>query len=108
MIIFSPVGGGSAGSLVAARLAKDKKSEVLLIEAGGLPSKLHDIPVTAPMLQRSDCDWQYVTVPQKNACLGLQNKVYKWFYLLNFFIYFNSCKFVAISRFCIKYDSLKK
>lgn len=75
---FIIVGGGSAGSLVAARLAKDKKSEVLLIEAGGLPSKLHDIPVTAPMLQRSDCDWQYVTVPQKNACLGLQNKTSRW------------------------------
>nr|UYG55626.1 glucose dehydrogenase 3 [Geocoris pallidipennis] len=72
------VGGGSAGSIVASRLAEDKNSEVLLIEAGGNSSILHDIPVVAPMLQRKDCDWLYQTVPQQNACLALTDRVSNW------------------------------
>lgn len=75
---FIVVGGGSAGSLVAAELAKDKKSEILLLEAGGTASTLHDIPLIAPMLQRTHCDWQYQTVPQKNACLALHERVSRW------------------------------
>uniref|UniRef100_A0A0A9WUX8 Glucose dehydrogenase [acceptor] n=2 Tax=Lygus hesperus TaxID=30085 RepID=A0A0A9WUX8_LYGHE len=75
---FIVVGGGSAGALVAGRLAEDEKYTVLLIEAGGEPSPLHDIPITSPMLQLSPYDWQYVTLPQESACLGTTNRESRW------------------------------
>ncbi|KAK9499368.1 hypothetical protein O3M35_002416 [Rhynocoris fuscipes] len=75
---FIVVGGGSAGSIVAGRLAENKNYNVLLIEAGGEPSKLFDIPLIAPLLQQSYIDWKYETVPQESACYGLNNKVFLW------------------------------
>jgi choline dehydrogenase-like flavoprotein len=69
------VGGGSAGAVVAARLAEDKGVSVLLLEAGGPPKSAFDTPSVAPMLHKTDFDWQYVTVPQNESCLGLENQV---------------------------------
>ncbi|RZF37891.1 hypothetical protein LSTR_LSTR009991 [Laodelphax striatellus] len=72
------VGAGTAGSLVAARLAEDADISVLVLEAGGSPSPLFDIPLAAPMLQMTPYDWQYKTEPQRSACFGLNDKVSPW------------------------------
>jgi len=66
------VGAGSAGCLLAARLA-ERGNEVLLLEAGptdrtrfcevpGMVSVIHTVPQV-----KKRFDWGYYTVPQKNA-----------------------------------------
>ena len=72
--IFS-VGGGSAGSVLAARLSEDPETRVLLLEAGGSPPFLASIPVLGAFLQKTYYDWQYKTVPQKNACKAMKDQV---------------------------------
>jgi len=63
------VGGGSAGCVVAARLAEDTGSRVLLIEAGPDAGALAEIRVPAAYsrLFRTQYDWNYVTLPQERA-----------------------------------------
>eukprot|EP01137_Pigoraptor_chileana_P020366 Opistho-2@82632 len=62
------VGGGSAGCVLANRLSEDPNVRVLLIEAGGVASSDEvKIPLAAQVLQRSDIDWGYMTVPQKHS-----------------------------------------
>ena len=61
------VGGGSAGSVLAARLSEDPGVSVLLLEAGGDPGWLSSIPVITPSLQMTGLDWQHLTSPQ--VCL---------------------------------------
>ncbi|HEY5147402.1 MAG TPA: GMC family oxidoreductase N-terminal domain-containing protein [Polyangiaceae bacterium] len=67
------VGAGSAGCVIAARLAEDGDTSVLLLEAGGsdrsrfctipgMVSIIHTIPQV-----KKRFDWGYYTVPQKNA-----------------------------------------
>ncbi|XP_049852339.1 glucose dehydrogenase [FAD, quinone]-like [Schistocerca gregaria] len=72
------VGAGTAGSIVAARLAQDPNVRVLLIEAGGYPPPFLDVPLIAPLLQLSGYDWHYRTVPQEKACKGLNQKSSNW------------------------------
>jgi len=63
------VGGGSAGCVVAARLAEDPGSRVLLLEAGPDASGIEEVRVPAAYsrLFRSQYDWNYVTLPQERA-----------------------------------------
>src|SRR5271154_6298920 len=63
------VGGGSAGCVVAARLAEDPGARVLLLEAGPDPVGVPEVSMPAgyPRLFRSRYDWNYVTVPQERA-----------------------------------------
>ncbi|XP_014261875.1 glucose dehydrogenase [FAD, quinone]-like isoform X2 [Cimex lectularius] len=75
---FIVVGSGTAGSLVAGRLAENVEHDVLLIEAGGEASSLQDIPIISPMQQKSPYDWQYKTVPQKSSCLGMKDRRSLW------------------------------
>ena len=63
------VGGGSAGCVVAARLAEDPGTRVLLLEAGPVASDIEEVHVPAAYsrLFRSRYDWNYVTLPQERA-----------------------------------------
>lgn len=69
------VGSGSSGAVVARRLSNDPSIKVLVLEAGKYGTSLLDIPSLALLVQNSPFDWQYKTVPQENACLGLYDNV---------------------------------
>jgi choline dehydrogenase len=59
------IGAGSAGCVVAARLAEDEDRTVLLLEAGGPDDRPEiRIPYAAWSLQGSEVDWGYATEPQ--------------------------------------------
>ena len=73
------VGAGSAGCVLANRLSEDGTKTVLLIEGGGSDDTLHvDVPAAAIKLQLSEADWQYTTVPQRQACQGMNGAVNRW------------------------------
>ena len=69
MFDYVIVGGGSAGCVVAARLAEDPGTRVLLLEAGPDASAVDEVHVPAAYsrLFRSQYDWNYVTLPQERA-----------------------------------------
>ncbi|HEY6495973.1 MAG TPA: FAD-dependent oxidoreductase [Trebonia sp.] len=69
MFDYVIVGGGSAGCVVAARLAEDPGTRVLLLEAGPDASGVEEVRVPAAYsrLFRSQYDWDYVTIPQERA-----------------------------------------
>lgn len=70
------VGSGSSGSLVANRLSRHFKT--LLLEAGGTPFPLQNVPAFAPvMIGHKDLDWRHYTVPQTYSCMSLTNRVCK-------------------------------
>jgi choline dehydrogenase len=62
------VGGGTAGSVLAARLSEDPGTTVLLLEAGGTrPLPAMSVPPAWPELIGSAADWGYQTTPQAEA-----------------------------------------
>ena len=69
MFDYVIVGGGSAGCVIAARLAEDPGTRVLLLEAGPDASAIDEIQVPAAYsrLFRSQYDWNLVTLPQERA-----------------------------------------
>ena len=73
---FIVVGAGSAGSVVAGRLA-EHGHQVLLLEAGGPANWFMTIPYLGSLFQKTPYDWQYSTVPQKFGQFGyLQGNFY--------------------------------
>ncbi|XP_045617718.2 glucose dehydrogenase [FAD, quinone]-like [Procambarus clarkii] len=66
---FIIVGGGSAGSVVAARLSEVPSWRVLLVEAGGPPPPETRVPglLDFNFIPGISDDWGYTSVPQKNA-----------------------------------------
>ena len=68
---FIVVGGGSAGSVVAARLSENPRVSVLLLEAGGDGTLLSLLPAGIGATLNSDMDWQYLTQPSPHSCLGM-------------------------------------
>lgn len=72
---FLIVGGGTAGSVLAARLSEDPRVRVCLVEAGG-PVTDPDAanPLMWPLLQGRAYDWQYATVPQA----GTAGRMHAW------------------------------
>ena len=69
MFDYVIVGGGSAGCVLAARLAETPGTRVLLLEAGPSAAGVDEIRVPAAYnrLFRSQYDWNYVTLPQERA-----------------------------------------
>lgn len=72
------VGAGSAGSVVASRLSEVKAWKVLLVEAGGNPTKTSEIPGLTIPLQGTSIDWKYQTDPDEDNCLGMVDNRCKW------------------------------
>ncbi|CAG9817579.1 unnamed protein product [Phaedon cochleariae] len=72
------VGCGSAGAIVAKRLAEDRNITVLVLEAGQHGNSFLDIPFLGLLLQNSPFDWHYTTVSQAKSCLALNNNKSIW------------------------------
>lgn len=51
---------------------------VLILEAGTSVNFIPELPIFGPIWQGSMYDWNYVTVPQENACKALNNNQSKW------------------------------
>ncbi|KAK0463274.1 aryl-alcohol oxidase-like protein [Desarmillaria tabescens] len=67
---FVVVGAGTAGNVIAARLAENANTSVLVVEAGrnnvGYDSDLITIPFLGPQASpHTSFDWNYTTVPQE-------------------------------------------
>src|SRR5262245_36883637 len=65
MVDYIIVGAGSAGCVLANRLTEERRTSVLLLEAGG-PDKQREIhiPVAFSKLFKTPCDWAYYTEEQ--------------------------------------------
>ncbi|CAL4097828.1 unnamed protein product, partial [Meganyctiphanes norvegica] len=74
---FIVVGSGSAGSVVAARLA-EVGWRVLLLEAGGKPTAENFIPALSPgpaLIEQFGLDWGTYIEPQKHAMFAYKNNL---------------------------------
>lgn len=56
--------------LTEVNLFQNPEWKVLLIEAGVPENYLMDIPLAANLLQFTEANWKYKTVPSKSYCLG--------------------------------------
>ncbi|XP_057671734.1 glucose dehydrogenase [FAD, quinone]-like [Diorhabda carinulata] len=67
---FIVIGSGPSGAVIANRLSEVPEWNVLLIEAGTVPSVLTDIPAICGSWQFTGYDWGYWTQPQHQFCKG--------------------------------------
>ena len=74
------IGAGSAGCVVASRLAEQNPDiTVALIEAGDRATELEaSMPVGCGKLQHTHRDWAYKCEPSQNAVKGLVNQQANW------------------------------
>ena len=73
--MFILVGGGTAGSVLAARLSEIGDWKILLLEAGGEQSSKVKVPWFHLWLINTPHDWKYVTEPQTNALWAFDQQV---------------------------------
>lgn len=71
---FIVIGAGSSGGVIARRLAENRKWNVLLLEAGGLPNPIAQYPALNNQLQSTDNNWNYSYEPQTTACLAMVDR----------------------------------
>ncbi|KAJ9588584.1 hypothetical protein L9F63_028111 [Diploptera punctata] len=71
---FIVVGAGTAGSVIASRISEVPQWKVLVIEAGGDPPFLSNIPAIFFALLKTEVDWQYHTEPHDGFCQGFVGK----------------------------------
>ena len=73
---FIVIGAGTAGSIVAGRLAENPGLKILVLESG--PNLKHEPQLYTPAFWGpnlgSDFDWKYRTVPQEHGCQGSQDR----------------------------------
>ncbi|XP_021194107.3 glucose dehydrogenase [FAD, quinone] [Helicoverpa armigera] len=68
------VGSGTAGSVIAHRLATETNYTFIVVEAGCRSHALLEAPVLGPFFHGSLLDWQFQTVPQKHACFAMKDR----------------------------------
>ncbi|XP_075974818.1 glucose dehydrogenase [FAD, quinone]-like [Anticarsia gemmatalis] len=73
------VGGGTAGSVLAARLTEDKpRAMVLVLEAGKPESLLNDVPALLSYMLLTDAVWPYTMEKQEGVCMGSEGQRCFW------------------------------
>lgn len=75
---FIIVGAGTAGCVLANRLTENQEWRVLLIEAGDREHFYMDIPLVTNLLQYTNLNWDYETIPGKDSCLAFNDQRCKW------------------------------
>jgi hypothetical protein len=70
MFDYIIIGGGSSGAVLANRLSASGVDRILLIEAGGDPNPISDIPLARRhIMSTSELARSYESLPQENSCL---------------------------------------
>lgn len=71
------MGSGYAGSYLAGRLASREcgRRRVLLLESGGMPPFDTAIPFSNRAGDKRNSEWDYFTVPQRNAGKAMRDRV---------------------------------
>jgi len=63
------VGAGSAGAVLANRLSASGSDSILVLEAGGDPNPISEIPYAAGFVWGSDMMLDYMSILQDKACV---------------------------------------
>ncbi|XP_065363253.1 glucose dehydrogenase [FAD, quinone]-like [Calliphora vicina] len=72
------IGAGTAGSIVASRLSEHRLAKVLVIEAGGDPPLLSEIPSLSLLLTNTSYTWNDYSEQNPSCCRGMQNDRCYW------------------------------
>ncbi|GJQ78176.1 hypothetical protein Trydic_g2507 [Trypoxylus dichotomus] len=67
-------GAGSSGSALVARLSENYKWKILLLEAGGEPDILADIPLWSSLLHYTQQNWKFLGEKENNVGLGFDGQ----------------------------------